>query len=58
MATMKAFLPDVMKEWVAAQAETGRYANSGDDVAAMQRFVDEGPYFPVQGSSGHRRCRR
>lgn len=56
MATMNVSLPDMMKEWVEAQAETGRYANSSDyvrdlirkdqirsdKIAAMQRFVDEG----------------
>lgn len=56
MATMNVSLPDVMKDWVEAQAETGRYANSSDyvrdlirkdqirsdKIAAMQRFVNEG----------------
>lgn len=56
MATMNVSLPDVMKDWVEAQAETGRYANSSDyvrdlirkdqirsdKIAAMQRLVDEG----------------
>ncbi len=56
MATMNVSLPDPMKEWVEAQTETGRYANSSDyvrdlirrdqerndKIAAMQRFVDEG----------------
>jgi antitoxin ParD1/3/4 len=45
-----------MKEWVEAQAKTGRYSNASDyvrdlirkdqmrsdKIAAMQRFVDEG----------------
>ena len=56
MATMNVSLPDPMKEWVEAQAKTGRYANASDyvrdlirrdqarnnKIAAMQRFVDEG----------------
>ncbi|SFC27598.1 antitoxin ParD1/3/4 [Bosea sp. CRIB-10] len=56
MATMNVSLPASMKEWVEAQAETGRYANASDyvrdlirrdqerndKIAAMQRFVDEG----------------
>lgn len=56
MATMNVSLPDPMKDWVEAQARTGRYANAsdyvrdlirkdqerGDKIAAMQRFVDEG----------------
>lgn len=56
MATMNVSLPASMKEWVEAQAETGRYANTSDyvrdlirrdqerndKIAAMQRFVDEG----------------
>lgn len=56
MATMNVSLPDLMKEWVEAQAETGRYANASDyvrdlirrdqersdKIAAMQRFVDDG----------------
>ncbi|MFC3076008.1 type II toxin-antitoxin system ParD family antitoxin [Shinella pollutisoli] len=56
MATMNVSLPDPMKEWVEAQARTGRYSNASDyvrdlirrdqersdKIAAMQRFVDEG----------------
>lgn len=56
MATMNVSLPDPMKEWVEAQAETGRYANASDyvrdlirkdqertdKIAAMQRSVDDG----------------
>ncbi|MGE0004150.1 MAG: type II toxin-antitoxin system ParD family antitoxin [Parvibaculaceae bacterium] len=56
MATMNVSLPGSMKEWVEAQAETGRYANASDyirdlirrdqerndKIAAMQRFVDDG----------------
>ncbi len=55
MATMNISLPDAMKEWVEAQAQTGRYANSSDvvrdlirreqvraeKIAAMQKMVDE-----------------
>lgn len=56
MATMNVSLPDPMKDWVEAQAKTGRYANSSDyvrdlirrdqvrndKIAAMQGFVDDG----------------
>jgi len=56
MATMNVSLPDPMKEWVEAQAKTGRYSNASDyvrdlirrdqirsdKIAAMQRFVDDG----------------
>lgn len=56
MATMNVSLPDPMKDWVEAQAKTGRYANSSDyvrdlirkdqartdQIAEMQRFVDDG----------------
>ncbi|TIX90383.1 type II toxin-antitoxin system ParD family antitoxin [Rhizobium sp. P44RR-XXIV] len=56
MATMNVSLPDPMKDWVEAQARTGRYSNASDyvrdlirrdqarsdKVAAMQRFVDDG----------------
>ena len=55
MATMNVSLPDLMKEWVEAQAATGRYSNASDYVrdlirrdqereqklAAMRHFVDE-----------------
>ena len=55
MATMNISLPDQMKAWVEAQAETGQYGNSSDvvrdlirkaqsreaKVAHMQRLVDE-----------------
>ncbi len=55
MATMNISLPDPMKQWVEAQAETGRYSNvsdyvrdlirreqeRGDKIAHMQRLVDE-----------------
>ena len=56
MATMNVSLPDQMKEWVEAQADTGRYANASDyvrdlirrdqvkseKIAAMQQKIDEG----------------
>ncbi|SCB58134.1 antitoxin ParD1/3/4 [Rhizobium aethiopicum] len=56
MATMNVSLPDPMKDWVEAQAKSGRYSNASDyvrdlirrdqirsdKVAAMQRFVDDG----------------
>ncbi|MGY5809148.1 type II toxin-antitoxin system ParD family antitoxin [Rhizobium sp. LEGMi198b] len=56
MATMNVSLPDSMKDWVEAQAKTGRYSNASDyvrdlirrdqvhsdKIAAMQRFVDDG----------------
>lgn len=56
MATMNVSLPDPMKDWVEAQAQTGRYSNASDYVRdlirkdqerrekifAMQEMVDEG----------------
>ena len=56
MATTNVSLPDPMKDWVEAQARSGRYANASDYVrdlirrdqerndriAAMRRLVDEG----------------
>jgi antitoxin ParD1/3/4 len=56
MATMNVSLPDQMKEWVEAQASTGRYSNASDyvrdlirrdqvkteKIAAMQIKIDEG----------------
>ena len=55
MATMNISLPDPMKQWVEAQAETGRYSNASDyvrdlirrdqerrdKIAHMQKLVDE-----------------
>ena len=55
MATMNISLPDPMKQWAEAQAETGRYSNvsdymrdlirhdqeRADKIAALQRLVDE-----------------
>ncbi len=56
MATMNVSLPDLMKEWVNAQTETGRYGNASDyvrdlirrdqdrhnKIAELQRLVAEG----------------
>jgi len=56
MATMNVSLPDPMKDWVEAQARTGRYSNASDYVrdlirrdqeragklAELQRLIDEG----------------
>ena len=56
MATMNISLPGPMKDWVEAQAETGRYANASDyvrdlirrdqerkdKIASMQRLIDDG----------------
>jgi len=56
MATMNVSLPDQMKAWVEAQAETGRYANASDyvrdlirrdqergaKIAALQSLIEEG----------------
>ncbi|QFT29604.1 Antitoxin ParD4 [Labrenzia sp. THAF82] len=56
MATMNVSLPDPMKDWVEAQAATGRYANASDyvrdlirrdqeradKIAQMQKLVSEG----------------
>lgn len=55
MATMNISLPDQMKEWVEAQAASGRYSNVSDyvrdlirreqdkraKIAAMQEKIDE-----------------
>lgn len=56
MATMNVSLPDPMKDWVEAQAATGRYANASDyvrdlirkdqeradKIAQLQRLITEG----------------
>jgi antitoxin ParD1/3/4 len=56
MATMNVSLPDPMKDWVEAQARTGRYSNASDYVrdlirrdqeragklAELQALIDEG----------------
>ena len=55
MATMNVTLPDAMKAWAEAQAETGRYGNTSDyvrdlirrdqdraaKIASMQELVNE-----------------
>jgi antitoxin ParD1/3/4 len=56
VATMNVSLPDPMKEWVEAQARTGRYSNAsdyvrdlirrdqerGDRICRMQKLLTEG----------------
>jgi antitoxin ParD1/3/4 len=56
MATMNISLPEAMKAWAEAQAETGRYSNTSDyvrdlirrdqerteKIASMQALIDEG----------------
>lgn len=56
MATMNVSLPDPMKDWVEAQAQSGRYSNASDyvrdlirkdqerreKISVMQRLVDDG----------------
>ncbi|WP_210186886.1 type II toxin-antitoxin system ParD family antitoxin [Methylobacterium sp. 275MFSha3.1] len=56
MASMNVSLPEAMKAWVEAQADTGRYANASDYVrdlirrdqerlaklGDLQRLIDEG----------------
>ncbi|WP_282611307.1 type II toxin-antitoxin system ParD family antitoxin [Pelagibius sp. Alg239-R121] len=65
MATMNVSLPDPMKDWVEAQAQTGRYSNASDyvrdlirrdqerqdKIANMQRLVDEGLSSGISGRS-------
>ncbi len=65
MATMNISLPDPMKDWVNAQAESGRYANASDyvrdlirqdqersdKVRKLQRLIDEGLASGVSESS-------
>ncbi|WP_018856139.1 type II toxin-antitoxin system ParD family antitoxin [Rhizobium sp. 42MFCr.1] len=65
MATMSVSLPDPMKDWVEAQAKTGRYSNASDyvrdlirrdrartnKIAEMQRFFDDGIKSGVGGRS-------
>lgn len=41
MASMNVSLPDPMKEWVEAQAATGRYANASDYVRDLIRKDQE-----------------
>jgi len=63
MATMNVSLPDPMKEWVEAQAESGRYSNASDyvrdlirhdqerasKIAGLQKLVDEGMESGISG---------
>lgn len=63
MATMNVSLPDPMKQWVEAQARTGRYSNASDYVrdlirrdqeraaghAQMQRMISEGIESGISG---------
>ena len=65
MATMNVSLPDPMKEWVEAQAQTGRYSNASDYVrdlirrdqeradklAELQRLITEGLDSGISGRS-------
>jgi len=62
---MNVSLPDPMKHWVEAQAQTGRYSNASDyvrdlirkdqerqgKIRAMQQLVDEGLESGVGGRS-------
>ena len=41
MATMNVSLPDAMKEWVEAQAQSGRYGNASDYVRDLIRHDQE-----------------
>jgi antitoxin ParD1/3/4 len=41
MATMNVSLPDRMKDWVEAQAQTGRYSNASDYVRDLIRRDQE-----------------
>jgi antitoxin ParD1/3/4 len=65
MATMNVSLPDPMKDWVEAQARSGRYSNASDyvrdlirrdqeraaKIAHMQRLVSEGLESGISGDS-------
>lgn len=65
MATMNVSLPKPMKDWVEAQAGTGRYSNASDYVrdlirrdqeraaaiAELQRSIDEGLASGISDSS-------
>ena len=48
MATMNVSLPDKMKEWVEAQAETGRYGNVSDYVRDLIRKDQQAEAFRVE----------
>ena len=41
MATMNVSLPELMKNWVEAQADTGRYSNASDYVRDLIRRDQE-----------------
>ncbi len=41
MATMNVSLPDPMKDWVEAQARTGRYSNASDYIRDLIRRDQE-----------------
>lgn len=41
MATMNVSLPDAMKDWVEAQAQSGRYGNASDYVRDLIRHDQE-----------------
>ena len=41
MATMNVSLPDAMKDWVEAQAKSGRYGNASDYVRDLIRHDQE-----------------
>ena len=41
MATMNLSLPDAMKDWVEAQAQTGRFSNASDYVRELIRLDQE-----------------
>lgn len=43
MASMIVSLPDPMKDWVEAQARTGRYSNASDYVRDLIRIRSEPP---------------
>jgi antitoxin ParD1/3/4 len=65
MATMNVSLPDPMKDWVEAQARSGRYSNASDYVrdlirrdqeraaklAELQKLITEGIESGVSGRS-------
>ncbi len=48
MATMNVSLPDKMKEWAEAQAETGRYGNVSDYVRDLIRKDQQAEAFRVE----------
>lgn len=63
MATMNVSLPDPMKDWVEAQAKSGRYSNASDyvrdlirrdqeranNLAELQKLITEGLESGVSG---------